>query len=68
MSEGLQKKSDVMSELLKLHINGIADKVARRELLDFSKDNLDESIVNGEDLQQSTALILKSNSFYYTHE
>ena len=66
--EGQTSKEKVMKELLSLHINGIADKVARRELLDFSKDNLDESIINGEDLQQSTALILKSDSFYYTHE
>lgn len=68
MSDGPQNKTDVMTELLKLHINGIADKVARRELLDFSNDGLDESIINGEDLQQSTALILKSSTFYYTHE
>ena len=68
MSNGPQNKTDVMTELLKLHINGIADKVARRELLDFSNDGLDETIINGEDLQQSTALILKSSTFYYTHE
>lgn len=66
--DDLISKEEVMKELLSLHINGIADKVARRELLDFSNDGLDESIINGEDLQQSTALILKSNTFYYTHE
>ena len=67
-NDGLVNKNDIMKELLSLHINGIADKVAKRELLDFTKDNLDESIINGEDLQQSTALILKSEKFYYTHE
>lgn len=66
--DGLVNKQDIMKELLSLHINGIADKVAKRTLLDFSKDSLDETIINGEDLQQSTALILKSNIFYYTHE
>lgn len=66
--DGLIKKEGIMKELLSLHINGIADKVARRQLLDFSKDGLDETIINGEDLQQSTALILKSEKFYYTHE
>ena len=66
--DGLVSKEEIMRELLSLHINGIADKVARRELLDFSNDGLDETIINGEDLQQSTALILKSNVFYYTHE
>ena len=66
--DGLVSKEEIMKELLSLHINGIADKVAKRELLDFSNDGLDESIINGEDLQQSTALILKSKNFYYTHE
>ena len=66
--DGLVSKEGIMKELLSLHINGIADKVAKRKLLDFSNDELDESIINGEDLQQSTALILKSNTFYYTHK
>lgn len=68
LEDGAIEKERVIQELLKLHINGIADKVARRQLLDFTNDDLDESIINGEDLQQSTALILKSESFYYTHE
>lgn len=66
--DGLINKERIMKELLSLHINGIADKVAKRELLDFTNDGLDETIINGEDLQQSTALILKSEKFYYTHE
>ena len=68
LPEGEVTKEDVLKQLLSLHINSIADKCAKKELLDFSKDNLDDSIINGEDLQQSTALILKSKKFYYTHK
>ena len=68
LPEGPVSHEDAISELVNLHINPIADKCTRRTLLDFSDDNLDKNIINGEDLQQSTALILKTDRLYFTHK
>lgn len=66
--EGIIPKDDVVKEVLSLHINGIADKIAKRELLDFTSSDVDTSIINGEDLQQSVYVILKSEKIYYLHK
>lgn len=64
--EGIVEKNNVLSELLKLHINSICCKCAKRDLLYGMLNNSNTSIVMGEDLQQSTNLVLSANSFYYT--
>ena len=66
LEEGPIKKDDVVEQICKLQLKSISDKCARKELLDFSDDKLDKNIINGEDLQQSTALILKANNIYFT--
>ena len=67
LPEGPVSHDEAIKELVSLHINPIADKCTRRVLLDFNDDNLDKNIINGEDLQQSTALILKTDKLYFTH-
>ena len=66
LEEGIQNKENVLKQLCMLHINGIGNKVARKELYEDMAQHIDTSFINGEDLQQSTYIILKSNSIYYT--
>lgn len=68
LNEGVVSKEEVLTQLLQLHINGITNKVARRELYNDMEKSIDLSIINGEDLQQSTYVILNGNSFYQTYE
>lgn len=66
--EGLIPKETVLKEVLSLHMNSIADKITKREFLDFTDKDVDLSIINGEDLQQSVYVVLKANTFYYLHK
>lgn len=66
MEEGVVSKERVIEELCRLHINGIGDKYVRRELYQDMQKHIDTSFINGEDLQQSTYIILKADSFYYS--
>lgn len=63
--EGLISKDDAIKELCKLHLNSLCNKFAKRELYDGIEKVIDSSIFNGEDVQQSTYLLLNSNVIYY---
>ncbi|MBQ6478117.1 MAG: glycosyltransferase family 2 protein [Erysipelotrichaceae bacterium] len=64
--EGSVSKDTVIRELCRLHINGIGDKYVKRELYQNMSGFIDTSFINGEDLQQSTYIILNADSFYYS--
>lgn len=66
--EGVISKDKAVEELIKLHINGVGDKFAKRTLYKDMYKFIDTSIINGEDLQQSTYLILNAKSLYYTEQ
>ena len=66
MQEGVVDKNEVLKELCKLHINSIGNKVCRKELYSDMDKFIDTSFINGEDLQQSTYVIIKADSIYYT--
>lgn len=66
IDEGIVSKDVIIRELCKLHINGIGDKYVKRELYQDMEQSIDTSFINGEDLQQSTYIILNANSFYYS--
>lgn len=65
---GVVTKEKVMTELLSLHTNAICEKCARTELMKRCYEDIDSSIIMGEDLQQSTNLVLNSNTFYFTNK
>lgn len=64
--EGCVTKKEALEQLCKLHLNGIGDKFIKKHLYDDMASHIDQSIINGEDLQQSTYIVLKANTFYYT--
>ena len=64
--EGMVSKEEVLKQLCLLHINCIGDKFVKRELYDGMENSIDTSFINGEDLQQSTYIVLKADSFFYT--
>lgn len=68
IAEGMVDKDVVINQLINLHINGVTNKIAKRRLFDSIENHIDKTIINGEDLQQSTYLILKANTFYQTYE
>lgn len=66
--DGIVTKDNVIKELCNLHINSICNKFVKRALYEGIENSIDLSILNGEDLQQSTYIINKAQSFYYTIE
>lgn len=64
--EGLVDKQDMIKEILSLHMNGIGNVVAKKSIYKDIDKHIDFSIINGEDLQQTSYIALNSNSFYYT--
>ena len=58
-------KTEAMTQLLSLHTNSICEKCAKTKLMKKVYDDIDSSIIMGEDLQQSTNLFLLANTFYY---
>ncbi|MBQ2658408.1 MAG: glycosyltransferase family 2 protein [Erysipelotrichaceae bacterium] len=66
INAGIVPKDIILRELCKLHINCIGDKFVKRELYQNMDQFIDTSFINGEDLQQSTFIVLKANTFYYT--
>lgn len=66
--EGVVSKDEVLKQLCSLHINSINNKFVKRQLYDGISNEIDLSIINGEDLQQSTYVINKANSFYYIED
>ena len=65
-TEGFKNKKEVLEQLCSLHLNSICSKIIKKELLDGLEQNINLEIRNGDDLQQSTYLILKASTFYYT--
>lgn len=68
LDKGIKTKNEIIKQLIQLHITSICTKCAKRELYNFSINNIDPTIILGEDLQQSTNLILNSNTFYYVDD
>lgn len=66
LTEGIKTKDEILLQLCQLHINSFCSKIVKKDLLEGLEENINTSIVNGEDLQQSTYLLLKANSYYYT--
>ena len=66
LKEGIVSKDEILKQLCLLHINCIGDKFVKRELYEGMENEIDTSFINGEDLQQSTFIVLKAETFYYT--
>ena len=66
LKEGIVLKDEILKQLCLLHINFIGDKFVKRELYEGMENEIDTSFINGEDLQQSTFIVLKAETFYYT--
>ena len=64
--EGIIEKDEVLKQLCLLHINCIGDKFVKREFYNDMEKEIDTSFIVGEDVQQSTYIVLKANTFYYT--
>lgn len=65
---GIVDKNEVIKQLCLLHTNGTCGRAVKRELFDDMENNIDTSFVIGEDVQQSTHVVLKANSFYYVED
>ena len=66
--EGMVDKKEVLRQLCLLHTNTAWSRTGKRELYEGMEENLNTELINGEDLQQSTYVLLRANSFYYTPE
>lgn len=66
LKPGIVSKEEVLKQLCMLHISSIVNKICRKELYNGVFDSLDSSIINGDDLQFSTNVILKANKIYHT--
>lgn len=65
---GVVNKKEVLEQLCMLHINNIATKYVKRSIYEGMDKAIDTSYINGEDLQQATYVILKSDNFYYIED
>ena len=68
MSEGIKTREEILTQLCSFHLNSICSKIIKKDLLEGLEDNINIDIRNGDDLQQSTYLLLKAKSYYYTEE
>lgn len=68
LQEGLVDKETAFKELCKLHIISISNKVCKKEMFIDMEKFIDTSFINGEDLQQSTYVLMKANTIYYTEK
>ena len=66
--EGIIDKDLAIEEVCKLHINGVSNKVAKKELFAGIENYINTSYINGEDFQQTTFLVLNSNNVYFTRK
>ena len=66
LNEGTVQKEQMLTQLCSLHLNSICSKIIKKDFLSGLEDNINTIIKNGDDLQQSTYLLLKANSYYYT--
>lgn len=67
--EGEVNKDEVIKQLCMLHTNGTCGRAVKKELFYGIENNIDAKLVAvGEDVQQSAYVLMKANSFYYTHK
>lgn len=66
LQEGIVEKDKALEELSKIHIQSIGNKIVRKELYDDMWSHINTKIINGEDFQQSTYVLLKANKIYHT--
>ena len=66
--EGMVDKTEVLRQLCLLQTNTAWSRIGKRELYMGMEDYLNLDLVNGEDVQQSTYVLMNANSFYYTPE
>jgi len=67
--EGIVEKQEVLRQLCLLHTNGTCGRAVKKQLFEGMAQSIDTSFTAvGEDVQQSTYVLLKANSFYYTKE
>lgn len=67
-NKGTVDKKNVIKEIVSLHMNGVVNVCSKRSLFKNMSKNVDFSIINGDDLQQTSYLASISNSFYYTDQ
>ena len=67
-NKGEVDKKEVIKQLCLLHTNGTCGRAVKRELFEGMEHNIDRRLAVGEDVQQSTHVILNANTFYYTDE
>ena len=66
--EGFVDKEEVLKQLCLLHTNTAWSRIGKRQLYEGMEEHLNLDLINGEDVQQSTYVILNAESFYYTNE
>lgn len=66
LQEGIVEKDTALEELCKIHIQSIGNKVVRKELYNDMWSHINTNIINGEDFQQSTYVLLKADKIYHT--
>lgn len=64
--EGIVDKNDVLEQLCLLHTNTAWSRIGKRHLYQGMEEKLNLDLINGEDVQQSTYVVLGAKSFYYT--
>ena len=66
--EGYVDKSEVLRQLCLLQTNTAWSRIGKRELYQGMEEKLNLDLINGEDVQQSTYVIMNAKTFYYTPE
>ena len=66
--EGIVEKQEVLRQLCMLHTNTAWCRTGKRQLYEGMEEYLNTELINGEDVQQSTYVLLRANSFYYSPE
>ena len=66
--EGMVDKKEVLKQLCLLQTNTAWSRIGKRELYIGMEDHLNLDLINGEDVQQSTYVIMNAQTFYYTPE
>ena len=66
--EGFVDKVEVLRQLCLMQTNTAWCRIGKRELYMGMEDHMNLDLVNGEDVQQSTYVIMNADTFYYTPE
>ena len=59
-------KNEVIEKLVKIQIGSVCTKCIKKEIFNNIDDCVNENIRKGEDIVQTTSILLAANSFYYT--